>query len=90
MIPKPAKKKKKLPEGNRLIVFKTSTCSFNSPVTIVCMCVGFFFFKLSLIDLFFLSAMAEDRAIDATSTVEKVFKLLQTKMNGLPLLLSLI
>ena len=73
------KKKKNCQKRNRLIVFKTSTCSFNSPVIIVCVCV--FFFKLSLIiDLFFLSAMAEDRGIDATSTVEKVFKLLHTKI----------
>ena len=73
------KKKKNCQKRNRLIVFKTSTCSFNSPVIIVC--VWFFFFKLSLIiDLFFLSAMAEDRGIDATSTAEKVFKLLHTKV----------
>ena len=66
------------------MVFKTSTFSFNSPVIIVCVLsfsfLFFFFFKLSLIDLLFLSAMAEDRAIDATSRVEKVFKLLHTKM----------
>ena len=64
------------------MVFKTSTFSFNSPVIIVCV-LSFsflFFFNLSLIDLLFLSAMAEDRAIDAISRVEKVFKLLHTKM----------
>ena len=65
------------------MVFKTSTFSFNSPVIIVCVLSFsflFFFFNLSLIDLLFLSAMAEDRAIDAISRVEKVFKLLHTKM----------
>lgn len=35
------KKKKNCQKRNRLIVFKTSTCSFNSPVIIVCVCVFF-------------------------------------------------
>ena len=52
------------------------------------MCVCVLFFKLSLIDLFFLSAMAEDRAIDATSTVEKVFKLLHTKMKWVAVIIE--